>query len=164
MQPLPARFVSQLRHRSGTICLAFLMAACNRPAAPVGPALLSGTVAGPGQEAAIGQAPLDAPQGPLHLRQASTRIDGQDVIWEVEVTNPSSERLGVTLVLRLTDAEGELLAHDELSFLLGGGESLHVREPMDTDAATLGPDSRWQLESWARRLPPPEQRLPRVSG
>lgn len=147
---------------ASALLLLFPLTACARMPTPAGPATLTGAVAAAGEDAPVGDAAPDAPWGPLLLRQARVQTTPGVLEWSLEVSNPSSERLGITLVLRVADGDDDVVVHDSVTFLLAGGETVRVNDfvEMDEDAARRAVN--WRLESWVRRLPPAERQAPRT--
>jgi len=146
--------------------LALTAAACVHPPRSEFPAIIGGAVHAPTQGPAASGAPIDdAPPGPLRLSDGTIVKEQGGLRWQVVVHNPTSSPFGVTLVLTVVDADGQLRESDNVSFRIGSGETREVSRvapaPGPAPPAHAG---SWQIESWVRVLEAPDRRTLRGTG
>lgn len=117
--------------------------------------MFSGPVLSAEESLRTGEPTPDSPLGPLRLRQAWVRSSEPGTRWHVAIENPTTSPFGVTIVLRLVDADGTTGAWDSVSFELERGETREIDREVGAVPPAIG---GWSLEAWVRVLPAPDRR------
>ncbi len=143
--------------------LGLLGAGCVSPPRAVGPTTLLGAVPQRSGDIAGASPTPGSATGPLTLVDPGLSWIGPDgqYRWQVVLNNGSQTEFEVTVVFELLDAQGRTLAHDQASFVLGGGKQHRVLRQGTVTVQQRESATHWRVEYWVRLLPPPERRVRR---